>query len=224
MSDDTYTVRHVDGDRGPWTFDSRTEAESKLDEAADLGLNVELEDPATTDGGTAEPVEVADTPPVPEPDDADTAMPKESPAEEKARAIINQLDHTDMTRLVWDPDMAPDAVPYDPTGLPYDRPEPSAEAYDLFASVLEGVHGIQYSTESVEFTDTDDILGCTVVLSRQGEHGEKRIVGIKTRDRGNVGMDHWRERLHAKARRNALKQDIPPTWVSALLARYQEVR
>jgi len=146
-------------------------------------------------------------------------FPEITPSEDKARSVINQLDYADMTRLVWDPDVESHMVPYDPSTLPYDRPEPSAEAFDMFATIIEGTMGVQYSVADVEFEETDETLGCTVTIEKQSENGTKQLIGVKTRT--NTNKDHWRERLFSKARRNALKQDIPPTWVSTLLRRYK---
>jgi len=148
-------------------------------------------------------------------------IPEITPVEDKARSVIQNLDEADMTRLVWDPDASSRDVPYDPSRLPYDRPEPSAEAFDMFATIIEGEQEIRYSVESVEFTEGEDWLGCSVVIEKQTPTGTKTLHGVKTRT--NTNKDHWRERLYSKARRNALKQDIPPTWVSTLLRRYKRM-
>jgi len=235
-----YYVREVDGDREV-PCETRAEAEQKAKNAEnDLGMDVEIveaeaDEPADADEDDAaevvdaEPVEPEDVPdtfvdlPDLAPSDADTPLPT-GQVEEVAENIINELGWQDFTRLVWDPDQPQGAVPYDSTGLPYDRPEPSAEAYDLFVSVIEAATGIQYSVEDVDCELTDETMECTVTVRRESDHGEKMLVGMKTRDRSNAGLDHWRERLYTKARRNALKQDVPPTWVATLLNRYQEVR
>jgi len=175
--------------------------------------------PTEVVGNGGEPV--ADTAPVVT--DVDS-VPKLSPVEDTARQVISQLNRDDMHRLVWDPDADPETVPYKVSGIPYDRPEPSSEAFDLFAGIIEGAQDIQYSTESVDFEETDKTYGCTVVIEKQTDMGTKRLVGIKTRQKSRTtGIDHWRERIYSKARRNALKQDIPPTMISSLLARYREV-
>jgi len=145
--------------------------------------------------------------------------PEITPVEEKARSIINQLDHADMTRLVWDPDAAGNTVPYDPQKLPYDTVEPSAEAFDMFAAIIEGQTDVTYSVAQWDFTITDETFECTVVIEKKTGESTKQLVGVKTRDTKHY--DHWRERLYSKARRNALKQDIPPTWLSTLLRRYK---
>jgi len=203
---------------------------------------------ATQNGDSEEPVERVEAPPADEPPQQPTeavenqseaqvvksdttpvvtdseSLPKISPVEDTARQVIGQLNADDMHRLVWDPDADPASVPYDVRGLPYDRPEPSAEAFDLFAGIIEGAQDVQYSVEDVSFTETDKTYGCTVVIEKHSEQGRKRLVGIKTRQKNRTtGIDHWRERLYSKGRRNALKQDIPPTMVSSLLARYREV-
>lgn len=225
--------------------DSRQEAEKMVETAKELGVeDVEIIAPDELDE-TEWGATIVDTVPGPDTEDGETdteppaetgivgtasgegidaGAPSLNTAEQKAESIIKQLDHTDMARLVWDPDLPANVVPYNPKKLPYDRPEPSAQAYDLFASILEGTQGIQYSVEDVECSKTDEELHCRVTVVRKGKNGDKQLVGMKTRTRDNVGLDHWRERLYTKARRNALKQDIPPTWVSALLSRYQEVR
>lgn len=150
-------------------------------------------------------------------------LPKISPVEEKAREIISHLGPEDMKELVWNPDANPYDVPYNPQDLPYNSPTPSAEAFNLFATVLEGTQGIQYSVVDVDFEKTEETLGCMVIIEKEGQAGTKRLPGIKTRTRRNKDLDHWRERLYSKARRNALKQDIPPTFVSALMARFREL-
>jgi hypothetical protein len=148
-------------------------------------------------------------------------IPAITPVEDKARSVIQNLDQADMTRLVWDPSAPSNDVPYNPSNLPYDRPEPSAEAFDMFATIIEGEQQIRYSVESVEFTEGDDWFGCSVQIEKQTPEGSKTLHGVKTRT--NTRQDHWRERLYSKARRNALKQDIPPTWISTLLRRYKEL-
>lgn len=151
-------------------------------------------------------------------------LPKINPVEDTARQVISQLNTDDMHRLVWDPEADPADVPYDVRGLPYEKPEPSAEAFDLFAGIIEGARNVQYSVEDVEFEETDKTFECTVAIEKQTDQGNKRLVGIKTRQKSRTtGIDHWRERIYSKARRNALKQDIPPTMVSSLLARYREL-
>lgn len=167
----------------------------------------------------------------PEYSDADTSdatlekLPKISPVEDTAQIVISQLNSDDMNRLVWDPNADVESVPYDVRNLPYDKPEPSAEAFDLFAGIIEGAIDVQYSVEEVTFTNEDETFGCTVIIEKQSESGTKRLPGIKTRQKSRTtGIDHWRERLYSKARRNALKQDIPPTMVSSLLTRYREIQ
>lgn len=202
----------------------------EVDEFADGGQEQELVEPDTVAAETdveqsdetpqVEPVEPDTTPAVSNPE----ALPKINPVEDTARDVISQLDSDDMNRLVWDPDADAQSVPYKPGKLPYDRPEPSAEAFDLFAGIIEGALDVQYSVESVEFEQTDKTYGCTVAIEKQTDQGTKRLVGIKTRQKSQTtGIDHWRERIYSKARRNALKQDIPPTMVSSLLARYREL-
>jgi hypothetical protein len=149
------------------------------------------------------------------------SLPQITPVEEKARSVIQNLDEADMTRLVWDPSANGKNVPYKPSRLPYDRPEPSAEAFDMFATIIEGSQDVRYSVVDVEFTEGDQTLGCTVTIAKETPNGTKRLVGVKTRT--NTNKDHWRERLYSKARRNALKQDIPPTWVSTLLRQYKSM-
>jgi hypothetical protein len=152
-------------------------------------------------------------------------FPEISAVEGKVRSIIDALDATDMNRLIWNPNADPQAVPYNPQTLPYDNPQPSAEAFDMFATVIEQTQGVQYSVVDVEFLQDDETIGCTVVMEKQSEDGGKRLVGIKTRKLSKTqGLDHWRERLYSKARRNALKQDIPPTWVSTLIDRYNHMQ
>jgi len=226
-------------------FDTVDAAKEAMDDLIDLGVsadNLKLEGNADTTAD-AEP----DPEPQPEPDtsedtDATTpevvdaepasvelgedmdALPKVSPAEGQARELIQQLDGADMNRLVWDPQANPNNVPYDPRDLPYDKPEPSAEAFDLFATIIEGLHDVTYSVVDVEFSEMDGAYGCTVVIEKQAtdDRPAKRLVGVKTSTM--TATDAWRERIYSKARRNALKQDIPPTYVAALLARYREVQ
>jgi len=204
-----------------------TEGESdatQADESGETDDQVDVPDQAESPQQPTEVVEnqsESDTTPVVTDSES---LPKISPVEETAQKVIGQLNHDDMNRLVWDPDADPETVPYDVRGLPYDRPEPSAEAFDLFAGIIEGAQEVQYSVEDVEFEQTDKTFGCTVVIEKRSEQGTKRLVGIKTRQKSRTtGIDHWRERLYSKARRNCLKQDIPPTMVSSLLARYREV-
>jgi len=167
-----------------------------------------------------------------EPKDAELAeqtgtnrFPEISAVEGKVRSIIDALDPTDMNRLIWNPNANPKAVPYNPQTLPYDNPQPSAEAFDMFATVIEQTQGVKYSVIDVDFSQDEDTIGCTVVMEKQSEDGAKRLVGVKTRVLSKTqGLDHWRERLYSKARRNALKQDIPPTWVSTLIDRYNHMQ
>lgn len=180
-----------------------------LDEAKELAEEMESQsDTAVVD---ATPVK-----------DTNRTLPKISPVEEKARKLIQELDSGDMNRLVWDPDANPKDVPYDPGYLPYDSPEPSAEAFDLFATIIEGAQSVQYSVEEVAFRETDKTIQCDVVIVKQTELGEKKLQGFKTSTMTDKA--HWRERVYSKARRNALKQDIPSTFVATLLQRYREVK
>jgi hypothetical protein len=177
--------------------------------------------------GDAEPVEPEvvvqrsdDSTPTP----ATESRPALNDVEEQARAIIQSLTGADMNRLVWDPTAAQRDVPYDPSTLPYDTLEPSAEAFDLFASVMEGIRDVVYSVEDVEFAKDEETLECTVWIEKRGDGEPKQLIGMKTRERHGNDLDHSRERLYSKARRNALKQDIPPTLVSTLLQRYERVK
>lgn len=132
--------------------------------------------------------------------------------------VVNGLELEDLDALVWDPEKE---------NVPYDRPTASAEAYDLFSRIVEMAMGVTYNIENVEFRETDDTYECDVVIVRSsptpGLDG-KVMKGYKTRLRSAVGgLDHWRERLYTKAKRNALKQEIPKTWISRLLKRYKDL-
>jgi len=182
------------------------------------GVEAEVVEHSENGDGSTEAEVVPDT-------DSQYRFPEISDIEGKVRSIINSLDGTDMNRLVWNPNADPQGVPYDPTHLPYDSPEPSSEAFDMFATVIEQTQNIQYSVVDVDFSQDDETIGCTVVIEKQTETGTKRLVGVKTRRLDKTqGLDHWRERLYSKARRNALKQDIPPTWVSTLIDRFNEMQ
>jgi len=206
--------------------EKQDEQESDSEESVEAEIINETEPEPKTDGNGEVPDQV-------EPQSTETAVvetgtgrfPEISDIEGKVRSIINSLDSADMNRLVWNPDAKPGTVPYDPTYLPYDSPEPSAEAFDMFATVIEQTQGIQYSVVDVEFSQNEETIGCTVVIEKQSEKGSKRLVGVKTRKLSKTqGLDHWRERLYSKARRNALKQDIPPTWVSTLIDRFNTMQ
>jgi len=139
------------------------------------------------------------------------------------KMLLKGLDVEDLKRLVWDPDANPREVPYDPEQLPYQDIEPTAEAYDLFARIVEIATGVTYDVEEVDFHEDEEkgTVNCDVLIVREPDG--KRMPGHKTREKEALaGMDHWRERLYTKARRNALKPDIPPTWLNRLLREYRE--
>jgi len=139
------------------------------------------------------------------------------------RMLLSGLNAEDLKRLVWDPDADPREVPYDPKQLPYDDIEPTAEAYDLFARIVEIATNVTYDVEDVDFYEDGEkgTVNCDVQIVREPDG--KRMPGHKTREKEALaGMDHWRERLYTKARRNALKPDIPPTWLNRLLREYRE--
>jgi len=141
------------------------------------------------------------------------------------KMLLKGLDVEDLKRLVWDPDADPREVPYDPEQLPYQDIEPTAEAYDLFARIVEIATGVTYDVEEgfPKFYEDEEkgTVNCDVRIVRKPDG--KRMPGHKTREKEALaGMDHWRERLYTKARRNALKPDIPPTWLNRLLREYRK--
>ena len=109
--------------------------------------------------------------------------------------------------------------------MPYQDIEPTAEAYDLFARIVEIATGVTYDVEEgfPKFYEDEEkgTVNCDVRIVRKPDG--KRMPGHKTREKEALaGMDHWRERLYTKARRNALKPDIPPTWLNRLLREYRK--
>jgi len=208
-------------------------------EANDAEFTVETPDSAPTheneqpkaDGGVeAEPAQ-NDTQPVEsepvEPNVVESAtdpLPKVSPTEQTARDVIQHLTKKDMQELVWNPDAKAENVHYNPRNLPYDSPTPSAKAYDLFASIIESSTDIQYSVEEWNFNETEDTKECTVIIEKRSGEQTKQLVGMKTELKENLRTQAWRENLFAKARRNALKQDVPPTMMISLLNRFKEVQ
>lgn len=219
---DQWIVRTDDGPTK--TAETKREAENYAENARELGLSgVEVVPPEGYDPDQT----VLDDEPAADAIDAATLgdrgefegglLPTGGPATAKAKSLIESLGDTALDRFVWDPEKNP--------GLPYDRPEPSAEAVNVFAGIVEGVLGVQYSVEDVQFDRDDDEASCKVVIVRRSPIPEldgKQLIGFKTRTRFNGDADHWRERLFTKARRNALGQDIPPTWITALLEQYSK--
>lgn len=137
--------------------------------------------------------------------------------------IVQGLTEEDLKALVWDPE--------ENRKLPYDRPTASAEAYDLFARIVEMALGVSYSEEGEDayvFRETENTYECDAKIIRKSENPmipNKVMRGYKTRSKkATSGIDHWRERLQTKARRNALKKDIPKTWISRLLKKYRDER
>lgn len=235
MSTQQYVIHH-NGDSEP--FSDRDEFEMMVDLLNRKGEEFEVETPDAagshdkeTDGGQtvvengseqpehdAEPVqaEVVET--------TSDPMPKVSETEQTAREIISALEQTDLDELVWNPHADPSTVPYNPRTLVHNTITPSAKAFDLFASIIEAATDIQYSVVEWDFEETESQYRCDVIIEKQAGETTKRLVGFKTELKENAGESAWRERVYSKARRNALKQDISPTWIKALLDRYREVQ
>jgi len=143
-------------------------------------------------------------------------LDKEETTEKIESDIINGLTSEDLDELVWDPEEE---------NVPYDKPMASADAYELFARIMEMALGVQYSVIDHSFrrNKEQDTFECDVTIERQSRNPRydgKIMKGFKTRL--NMGTrDHWRERLYTKAKRNALKSEIPKVWISRLLRRYK---
>lgn len=132
--------------------------------------------------------------------------------------LIKSLKPEDFRSLIWDPE--------EESRLPYDKPTASAEAYDLFARIIEMATGVKYNVKDVEFRKNKETYECDVKIVREsGNPGldGKVLKGFKTKSKSkSSGDDQWRERIYTKARRNALKSEIPPTWVSRLVKEFSE--